>query len=165
MEFARHTCTLLINLGYPDTPATPEVWVDRLLNFNKHYLQGNLPEATQGTLSINVNLQNKLHTLVKEIHTSPNSHSFEDPLDSSRSFHVQCEEPIGTQSKALPPILHQQEELNVASNILRNFNSMGGLFDQPAACTLALLAHPQASSIPSAFCTWDQPDATKPHAQ
>ncbi|KAG5337504.1 hypothetical protein C0989_009464 [Termitomyces sp. Mn162] len=28
MEFARRTCTLLTNLGYPNTSMTPEVWVD-----------------------------------------------------------------------------------------------------------------------------------------
>ncbi|KAG5341554.1 hypothetical protein C0989_009471 [Termitomyces sp. Mn162] len=42
---------------------------------------------------------------------------------------------------------------------------MGGLFNQPAAHTLALSAHPQANSVPSTFHTWDQPDATEPHAQ
>ncbi|KAG5342373.1 hypothetical protein C0989_002846 [Termitomyces sp. Mn162] len=50
------------------------------------------------------------------------------------------------QSKALPPISCQQEELNVASSILRNLNPMGGLFDQPAAHTLALSTHLQANS-------------------
>ncbi|KAG5335236.1 hypothetical protein C0989_001744 [Termitomyces sp. Mn162] len=95
-EFARHTHTLLTNLGYPDASATPEVWADRLLDFHKCYLQGNLPENTQGTLGINNNLRNKLCALVKEIHTSPNSRPFEDPLDPARSFHVQHEEPVGT---------------------------------------------------------------------
>ncbi|KAG5333224.1 hypothetical protein C0989_006052 [Termitomyces sp. Mn162] len=95
-EFARHACTLLINLGYPNTPTTLEVWADQLLNFHECYLQGNLPEATQGTLGIDINLQNKLHTLVKEIHTSPNPCPFEDPLNPFCSFHVQCEEPIRT---------------------------------------------------------------------
>ncbi|KAG5716117.1 hypothetical protein E4T56_gene10883 [Termitomyces sp. T112] len=28
VEFARHACTLLVSLGYPDTSATPEVWAD-----------------------------------------------------------------------------------------------------------------------------------------
>ncbi|KAG5338174.1 hypothetical protein C0989_008073 [Termitomyces sp. Mn162] len=96
VEFARCACTLLVNLGYPDTSATPEVWADRLLNFHKRYLQGNLPEAMQGTLGINVNLWNELRTLVDKIHTSPNPHPFEDPLDPSRSFYVQHEEPIRT---------------------------------------------------------------------
>ncbi|KAG5349780.1 hypothetical protein C0989_001885 [Termitomyces sp. Mn162] len=125
----------------------------------------NLPETTQGTLGIDNNLQNELHALVKEIHTSPNPCPFKDPLDSACSFHVQCEEPIGTRSKAPPSIPHQQEELNVASSILRNLNPMGGLFDQPAAHTLALSAHPQANCIPSAFQTWDQPAVSKPHSQ
>ncbi|KAG5330259.1 hypothetical protein C0989_009064 [Termitomyces sp. Mn162] len=91
-EFARRTHTLLTNLGYPDTSATLEVWADRLLDFHKHYLQGNLPENTQGTLGIDNNLWNELHALVKEIHTSPNPR----PLDPTRSFHVQREEPVGT---------------------------------------------------------------------
>ncbi|KAG5718807.1 hypothetical protein E4T56_gene2698 [Termitomyces sp. T112] len=142
-EFTRHTHTLLTNLGYPDTSATPEVWVDRLLDFHKHYLQGNLPENTQGTLGIDDNLQNELHALVEEIHTSPNPHPFKDPLDPARSFHMQHEEP--------------QEELNAASSILRNLNPVEGLFDQPTAHTLALSTRPQASSMPSAFRTWDQP--------
>ncbi|KAG5734134.1 hypothetical protein E4T56_gene1389 [Termitomyces sp. T112] len=121
-EFARHTRTLLTNLGYPNTSATLE-----------------------------------LHALVEEIHTSPNPRPFEDPLDSARSFHVQHEEPIGTQSEAPSSISCQQEELNAASSILRNLNPVGGLFDQPAAHTLALSTRPQASSVPSAFQTWDQP--------
>ncbi|KNZ76406.1 hypothetical protein J132_10516 [Termitomyces sp. J132] len=95
-EFARHTRTLPTNLGYPNASATPEVWADQLLDFHKCYLQGNLPENTQGTLGINNNLRNKLHALVKEIHTSPNPRPFEDPLDPTRSFHVQREEPVGT---------------------------------------------------------------------
>ncbi|KAG5349229.1 hypothetical protein C0989_005151, partial [Termitomyces sp. Mn162] len=96
MEFTRHTCTLLTNLGYSDTSMTPEVWVDRLLDFHERYLQGNLLETTQGTLGIDDNLRNELHALVEEIHTSPNSRPFKDPLDPACSFHVQCEEPIRT---------------------------------------------------------------------
>ncbi|KAG5333555.1 hypothetical protein C0989_005449 [Termitomyces sp. Mn162] len=151
VEFARCTRTLLTNLGYPDTSMTPEVWADRLLDFHECYLQGNLPETMQGTLGIDNNLWNELRTLVEEIHTSPNPHPFKDPLDPTCSFHVQCKEPIGTRSEAPPSIPHQQEELNTASSILRNLNPMGGLFDQPAAHTLALSAHPQANSVPSAF--------------
>ncbi|KAG5333740.1 hypothetical protein C0989_004973 [Termitomyces sp. Mn162] len=150
-EFTRCTHTLLTNLGYPDTSATPEVWADRLLDFHKCYLQGNLLETMQGTLGIDNNLQNELCALVEEIHTSLNPRPFEDPLDPTRSFHVQCEEPIRTQSEAPPSVPRQQEELNVASSILRNLNSAGGLFCQPAAHTLALSACPQANSIPSTF--------------
>ncbi|KNZ75208.1 hypothetical protein J132_03929 [Termitomyces sp. J132] len=176
-EFVRCTCTLLTNLGYPNTSATPEVWADRLLDFHKRYLQGNLPETTQGTLGIDDNLQNKLRALVEEIHTSPNPRPFEDLLDPAHSFHVQRGEPIRTQSKALPSIpcqqerkltgsfSHQQEELNAASSILRNLNPTGGLFDQPAAHTLALSTCPQANSIPSAFQTWDQPAVSEPRPQ
>ncbi|KAG5351434.1 hypothetical protein C0989_006484 [Termitomyces sp. Mn162] len=160
-----HTHILLVNLGYPDTPTTLEVWADQLLNFHKHYLQGNLLETMQGTLSIDANLWNKLHALVEKIHTSPNPHLFKDPLDPSHSFHVQYKEPVRTQSKALPLISHQQKELNVASSILRNLNSAGRLFDQPATHTLALSACPQANSVPSAFQTWDQPAIPKPCSQ
>ncbi|KAG5338707.1 hypothetical protein C0989_006513 [Termitomyces sp. Mn162] len=161
-EFARRTCTLLTNLGYPNTSVTLEVWADQLLDFHKCYLQGNLPETMQ---CIDNNLWNKLHALVKEIHTSLNPHPFKVPLDPARSFHVQCEEPVGTQSKASLSIPCQQEELNMASSILRNLNPMGGLFDQPATHTLALSACPQANSIPSTFRTWDQPAILKPHSQ
>ncbi|KAG5333951.1 hypothetical protein C0989_004559 [Termitomyces sp. Mn162] len=165
VEFARHTCTLLTNLGYPGASATPEVWADRLLDFHKRYLQGNLPENTQGTLGINDNLRNELCALVKEIHTSLNPRPFKDPLDPARSFHVQCEEPVGTRSEAPPSVPCQQEELNAASSILRNLNPMGGLFDQPATHTLALSAWPWASSVPSTFQTWDQPAAPKLRSQ
>ncbi|KAG5332893.1 hypothetical protein C0989_006444 [Termitomyces sp. Mn162] len=113
----------------------------------------------QGTLGINDNLQNKLRALVKEIHTSPNPRPFEDPLDPARSFHVQCKEPVGTQNEAPSSIPRQQEELNMASSILRNLNPTGGLFNQPATHTLALSAWPWASSVPSTFQTWDQPAA------
>ncbi|KAG5334647.1 hypothetical protein C0989_003289, partial [Termitomyces sp. Mn162] len=119
----------------------------------------------QGTLEIDANLQKELCALVKEIHTSPNSHQFEDPLKTFHFFHMQQEEPAGAQSKALPPISCQQEELNATSNILRNLNSVGGLFDQPATHTLALSACSWANSIPSAFHIWDQPTAPEPHTQ
>ncbi|KAG5348833.1 hypothetical protein C0989_007871 [Termitomyces sp. Mn162] len=127
VEFARRTCTLLTNLGYPDASAALEVWADRLLDFHKRYPQGNLPENTQGTLGIDDNLWNKLRTLVEEIHTSPNPCPFKDPLDPARSFHVQREEPVGTQNKAPSSVPHQQEELNTASSILRNLNPRGGV--------------------------------------
>ncbi|KAG5726543.1 hypothetical protein E4T56_gene4659 [Termitomyces sp. T112] len=159
------TCTLLTNLGYPNASATPEVWADRLLDFHKHYLQGNLPENMQGTLGIDDNLRNELCTLVEEIHTSPNPRPFEDPLHPTCSFHMQRKEPVGTRNKAPSSLPCQQEELNAASSILRNLNPAGGLFNQPAAHTLALSAQPQASSMPSAFRTWDQPAAPKLHSQ
>ncbi|KNZ79072.1 hypothetical protein J132_04772 [Termitomyces sp. J132] len=87
-EFARCTCTLLTNLGYPNTSATLEVWADQLLDFHERYLQGNLLETMQGTLGIDNNLQNKLRVLVEEIHTSPNPRLFKDPLDPTHSFHA-----------------------------------------------------------------------------
>ncbi|KNZ79543.1 hypothetical protein J132_09255 [Termitomyces sp. J132] len=110
-EFARRTRTLLTNLGYPNASATPEVWADRLLDFHERYLQGNLLENTQGTLGIDNNLRNELCALVKEIHTSPNPHPFKDPLDPAHSFHVQCEEPVGTRNEAPSSIPRQQEHL------------------------------------------------------
>ncbi|KAG5335132.1 hypothetical protein C0989_002327 [Termitomyces sp. Mn162] len=83
----------------PNTSVTPEVWADRLLNFHECYLQGNLLETMQGTLGIDDNLRNELCTLVEEIHTSLNLHPFEDPLDPTCSFYVQCKEPVGTCNK------------------------------------------------------------------
>ncbi|KAG5720949.1 hypothetical protein E4T56_gene873 [Termitomyces sp. T112] len=142
-----------------------EVWADWLLNFYECYLQGNLPKTTQGTLEIDINLQNKLCALIKEIYTSLKPHPFKDPLDPSCSFYVQCKEPVEMQSKAPPPIPCQQEELNVASSILRNLNPMGGLFDQLTTHTLALSTCPWANSVLSAFHTWDQPTISKPHSQ
>ncbi|KAG5716110.1 hypothetical protein E4T56_gene10873 [Termitomyces sp. T112] len=70
VEFARHTCTLLTNLGYPDASTTPEVWADRLLDFHERYLQGNLPENMQGTLGINDNLRNELRALQEELNAA-----------------------------------------------------------------------------------------------
>ncbi|KAG5721696.1 hypothetical protein E4T56_gene11196 [Termitomyces sp. T112] len=137
----------------------------RLLPRHLRNSGGNLPENTQGTLGIDDNLRNELHALVEEVHTSPNPRPFEDPLDPARSFHVQCEEPVGTQNKAPSSVPCQQEELNAASSILRNLNPAGGLFDQPAAHTLALSARPWASSVPSAFRIWDQPAAPKLRSQ
>ncbi|KAG5348692.1 hypothetical protein C0989_008897 [Termitomyces sp. Mn162] len=119
----------------------------------------------QGTLGINDNLRNKLRALVEEIHTSPNPRPFEDPLDPTRSYHVQRKEPVGTRNKAPSSVPHQQEELNMASSILRNLNPVGGLFNQPAAHTLALSAQPRASSVPSTFRTWDQPTAPELRSQ
>ncbi|KAG5333762.1 hypothetical protein C0989_004909 [Termitomyces sp. Mn162] len=119
----------------------------------------------QGTLGIDDNLRNELHALVEEIHTSPNPRPFEDPLDPAHSFHMQCEEPVGTRNEAPSSVPHQQEELNVASSLLRNLNPAGGLFDQPTTHTLALSAWPRASSMPSAFQTWDQPATPKLRSQ
>ncbi|KAG5724707.1 hypothetical protein E4T56_gene3660 [Termitomyces sp. T112] len=62
VEFARHAHTLLVNLGYSNTPATPEVWADQLLNFHECYLQGNLLETMQGTLGIDANVPKPLRT-------------------------------------------------------------------------------------------------------
>ncbi|KAG5332710.1 hypothetical protein C0989_006583 [Termitomyces sp. Mn162] len=148
-----------IHKAYPHPPHQPRL-PRRLRNSG-----GNFPENTQGTLGINDNLQNELRALVEEIHTSLNLRPFEDPLNPARSFHVQREEPIGTQNKAPSSVPRQQEELNVASSILRNLNPAGGLFNQPATHTLTLSARPRASLVPSAFQTWDQPAAPKLRSQ
>ncbi|KAG5734806.1 hypothetical protein E4T56_gene733 [Termitomyces sp. T112] len=68
-------------------------------------------------------------------------------------------------AKALPPIPHEQKELNAASNILKNLNPAEGLFGQPAAHTLAFSTCPQTNSISSTFHTWDQPATSKPCTQ
>ncbi|KAG6882563.1 hypothetical protein C0993_010069 [Termitomyces sp. T159_Od127] len=107
-------------------------------------------------LQVDPNLQDKLRTWVDEIHTSPTSWRFEDPMDPARSFHVQRKELIKPWDPVLAPVLHQQEELNVASNILKALNLTRGLFDQPAACTIGFSARLCANSLPSAFYTWGQ---------
>ncbi|KAG5331191.1 hypothetical protein C0989_008351, partial [Termitomyces sp. Mn162] len=130
-EFARHTHTLLTNLGYPDTSMTPEVWADRLLDFHECYLQGNLLETMQGTLGIDDNLRNELHTLVEEIHTSPNPHPFEDPLDPAHSFHVQCGEP-SIAFDHYTALLQFDPNNPVLSNwlaFIQEFSSKFGVFD------------------------------------
>ncbi|KAG5351243.1 hypothetical protein C0989_007278, partial [Termitomyces sp. Mn162] len=63
MEFARHAHVLLISLDYHNTPGTPEVWADCLLDFHECYQQGTLTKTTQGTLGIDAHLQNKLIAL------------------------------------------------------------------------------------------------------
>ncbi|KAG5716872.1 hypothetical protein E4T56_gene3432 [Termitomyces sp. T112] len=73
-----------------------------------------------------------------------------------------CNEKNPPEYKAIP---HQQEELNAVSNILRDLNPAGELFDQPAAHTLVLSAHLRANSIPSTFCTWDQCATPEPYIQ
>ncbi|KAG5735300.1 hypothetical protein E4T56_gene10973 [Termitomyces sp. T112] len=145
-EFARRTHTLLTNLGYPDTSGTSQ-------------------RLCKAPWALTITYRTSSVHWSKKSTPAPNPHPFKDPLDPAHSFHVQCEEPIRTRNEALPSVPHQQEELNVASSILRNLNPMGGLFNQPAAHTLALSACPWANSIPSAFQTWDQPAISEPRSQ
>ncbi|KAG5349902.1 hypothetical protein C0989_001342 [Termitomyces sp. Mn162] len=70
------------------------------------------------------------HSLLKSL-LRPDS----SELKPTSSSAMKSSASSGAQSKALPLIPHQQEELNAASNILRNLNPMGGLFDQPAIHT------------------------------
>ncbi|KAG5733979.1 hypothetical protein E4T56_gene6787 [Termitomyces sp. T112] len=132
VEFARHTHTLLTNLGYPNTSATPEGTSRRIRK---------APWASTTTYGTSSTPWSKKSTLAQ----------------------------TSTPSKTLwilpAPSTCNQEELNAASSILRNLNPMGGLFDQPAAHTLALSAWPRASSVPSAFQTWDQPAAPELRSQ
>ncbi|KAG6867218.1 hypothetical protein C0993_005578 [Termitomyces sp. T159_Od127] len=107
-------------------------------------------------LQVNLNLQNKLCALVDKIYTSPTIGCFEDPVDLTCSFHVQCKEPIKPWDPVSTLVLCQQEELNVALNILKALNSTEGLFDQPAAHTIGLLACPHANSLSSTFHIWEQ---------
>ncbi|KAG6881193.1 hypothetical protein C0993_002451, partial [Termitomyces sp. T159_Od127] len=88
---------------------------------------------------------------------------FEDPMDPASSFHVQRKEPIEPQDPVPALVPCQQEELTMASNILKAFNPTKGLFDQPAACTIGLSAHPCVNSLPSTFHTWEQPADTNSH--
>ncbi|KAG6894947.1 hypothetical protein C0993_010417 [Termitomyces sp. T159_Od127] len=109
------------------------------------------------------NLQNKLRALVDKVHTSSNLWHFEDLVDPTCSFYVQHKELIELWNPVPAPILHQQEELNVALNILKALNFIEGLFDQPTACTIGLSAHSHANSLPGAFYTWGQPAKANSH--
>ncbi|KAG6881500.1 hypothetical protein C0993_001203 [Termitomyces sp. T159_Od127] len=111
----------------PPPPGTPEQWADHLLEFHELYQHGAIPESAQNTLQVDLHLQDKLCTLVDEIHTSPTPWRFEDPMDPARSFHVQREEPTEPRDPVPAPVPRQQEELNAASNILKALNPTGGL--------------------------------------
>ncbi|KAG6882846.1 hypothetical protein C0993_008946 [Termitomyces sp. T159_Od127] len=111
-------------------------------------------------LLVDLNLWDKLRTLVDEIHTSSTPQHFEDPVDPTCSFHVQCKELIKPQDPASALVPCQQEELNAASNILKALNFTRGLFNQPATRTIGLSACPHANTLPSAFRTWGQPADT-----
>ncbi|KAG6881931.1 hypothetical protein C0993_012444, partial [Termitomyces sp. T159_Od127] len=135
-EFARRAHALLVSLEHNDLSETLEQWANCLLEFHKLYQCRAIPENAQNMLQVDLHLQDKLHTLVDEIHTSSTPRHFEDPVDLARSFHVQCKEPIEPWDPVPTLVPHQQEELNAASNILKALNPTKGLFDQPAACTI-----------------------------
>ncbi|KAG6867607.1 hypothetical protein C0993_000578 [Termitomyces sp. T159_Od127] len=145
-EFAKRTCTLLIGLRHHDLSRTLEQWANRLLEFHKLYQCRAIPKSAQNTLQVDLNLWNKLHALVDKIHISPTLQHFENSIDPARSFYMQREEPIKSQDPVLALVLHQQEELNVASNILKAFNLTRGLFDQLAASPSALGDNPLTST-------------------
>ncbi|KAG6875325.1 hypothetical protein C0993_009783 [Termitomyces sp. T159_Od127] len=77
---------------------------------------------------------------------------------------MQHKEPIKPQNPVPTLVLHQQEELNAASNILKALNPIRGLFNQPTACTIGLSACPHANSLLSTFRTWRQPADANPHS-
>ncbi|KAG6875877.1 hypothetical protein C0993_006950 [Termitomyces sp. T159_Od127] len=114
-----------------------------------------IPESIQNTLQVDPNLQDKLCILMDEIYTSPNLWHFVDTVDPTCSFHMQHKEPIKPRDPVPAPILHQQEELNAASNILKALNLIRGLLNQPAAHTIGLSVCLCANF--STFCTWEQP--------
>ncbi|KAG6867853.1 hypothetical protein C0993_010227 [Termitomyces sp. T159_Od127] len=145
------------HLEHNDLSGTPEQWANRLLKFHKLYQRGAILKSAQNTLQVDPNLWDKLHALVDEIHASPTPWHFEDSVDPTCSFHVQRKELIKPWNPVSTLVLCQQEELNMASNILKALNPTGGLFDQPAAHTIGLSACPHVNSLPSAFCTWGQP--------
>ncbi|KAG6883901.1 hypothetical protein C0993_002951, partial [Termitomyces sp. T159_Od127] len=162
-EFTKCTHALLISLEHHNFSGTLEQWANHLLEFHKLYQHGAIPKSAQNTLQVDINLQDKLCALVDKIHTSPNLQRFEDPMDPMCSFHMQREEPIEPWNPVSTPVLHQQEELNVALNILKALNPTGGLFNQPAAHTIGLSARPHANFLSSTFCTWGQPAKANPH--
>ncbi|KAG6875500.1 hypothetical protein C0993_008926 [Termitomyces sp. T159_Od127] len=69
-------------------------------------------------------------------------------MDPAHLFHVQHKEPVKPWDSVPAPVPHQQEKLNAASNILKALNPTGGLFDQPAACTIDTNSHPDAPPHP-----------------
>ncbi|KAG6885007.1 hypothetical protein C0992_005524, partial [Termitomyces sp. T32_za158] len=148
--------TLLWGLGqkYPDEP--PEDWAHHLLNFNNQGAAGRLPESVRKDLRQNAFMRNELQSLVDKIHMSPNPRTFEDPTDPARSFHIQWGAPSHPGDASRIPGQRNQEEQNAASATLHALNPGGGLFEQPAACTIGLSACQRANSVPSTVRTWGQ---------
>ncbi|KAG6883100.1 hypothetical protein C0993_007861, partial [Termitomyces sp. T159_Od127] len=135
---------------------TPEQWANCLFKFHKLYQCGAISESTWNMLQVDLNLQDELHALLDEIHTSPTPWHFGDPVDPACSFHVQHKELIKPWDPVTTLVPCQQEELNVASKILKALNSTRGLFDQPAARTIGLSARIHANSLLTTFHTWRQ---------
>ncbi|KAG6896483.1 hypothetical protein C0993_008361 [Termitomyces sp. T159_Od127] len=94
VEFTKHTCALLISLGHHNLSETPEQWADHLFKFCELYQHGAIPESAWNTLQVDLNLWDKLHTLVDKIHTSSTPQCFKNPMDPACLFYVQCKEPI-----------------------------------------------------------------------
>ncbi|KAG6894314.1 hypothetical protein C0993_011815 [Termitomyces sp. T159_Od127] len=153
----------MMSLGHNDLSGTLEQWANCLLKFHELYQYKAISESAQNMLQVDPNLQDELRTLVDEIHTSPTPQHFEDPVDPTHSFHMQCEELIEPQDPVLTLVPHQQEELNMALNILKALNLTEGLFDQPTACTIGLSVCPCANSLSSTFI-WEQPADTNSHS-
>ncbi|KAG6884703.1 hypothetical protein C0993_008834 [Termitomyces sp. T159_Od127] len=126
-------------------------------NSMSSYQHGAIPESAQNMLQVDLNLQDTLCALVDEIHTSSNSQHFKDPVDPACSFHMLCKELIKLWDPIPALVPCQQKELHAASNILKAFNHAGGLFDQPTAHIIGLLAHPHVNSLLNALHTWGQP--------
>ncbi|KAG6894268.1 hypothetical protein C0992_006810 [Termitomyces sp. T32_za158] len=139
---------------YPDESL--EDWAHRLLNFNDQGAAGRLLESVREDLRQNTFMRNKLQNLVDEIHVSPNPGTFEDPADPARSFHIQRGALSHPGDASRIPGQRNQEEQNTASATLHALNPGGGLFEQPAACTIGLSARQRANSVPSAVRMWGQ---------
>ncbi|KAG6872817.1 hypothetical protein C0992_009329, partial [Termitomyces sp. T32_za158] len=154
-EFTRRTQTLLASLGQKHPDGAPKDWAHRLLDLNDQGIAGQLSEDVREDLRQNAFKRNELRFLVDEVHTSPNPGTFTSPVDPTWLFHVQQGAPFDPKDARLPE-QRNQAELNAASAILRALNPNGGLFEQPAACTIGLSAHQRANSVPSAFRTWGQ---------
>ncbi|KAG6864092.1 hypothetical protein C0993_009432, partial [Termitomyces sp. T159_Od127] len=127
--FVKCARTLFISLEHHNLTGT-------LKRFHELYQHGAIFESAQNTLQVDLNLWDELHALVDKIHTSSTPWYFEDPVDPAHSFHVQHKEPTKPQDPVPALVLHQQEELNAASNILRALDPTRELFNQPAAHTI-----------------------------
>ncbi|KAG6883624.1 hypothetical protein C0993_005083 [Termitomyces sp. T159_Od127] len=150
-------------LPWPQPSAAPPIHTPPS-SLNHQQVEAYIQQHDKNKLQVDLNLWDELHALVDEIHTSPTPWRFENPVNSMRSFHVQCEELIELQEPVSALVPHQQEELNVASNILKALNLTRGLFNQLAPCTIGLSACSHANSLFSTFCIWEQTADTNLHS-
>ncbi|KAG6893721.1 hypothetical protein C0992_008917 [Termitomyces sp. T32_za158] len=132
-EFAQRTQTLLASLGQKHLDSALEDWAHCLLDLNDQGVAGRLSEAIREDLQQNTFKRNKLHYLIDEIYTLPNSGTFTNPTDPARLFHIQRGAPFKPDDATRIPEWQNQEELNAASATLHTLNPNGGLFKQPAA--------------------------------